>query len=33
LASASTTRSYRKLFKVEGKEKLLGIGPPIPGVG
>jgi hypothetical protein len=33
LAAASPARSYRKLFKTEGKEKLLGIGPPIPGVG
>src|SRR5208337_5581531 len=33
LAAASSARSYRKLFKVEGKEKLLGIGPPTPGVG
>ena len=33
LAPASTARSYRKLFKVEGTEKLLGTGPPTPGVG
>jgi hypothetical protein len=33
LAAASAARSYRKLFKVEGKEELLGIGPPTPGAG
>jgi hypothetical protein len=33
LAAASPARSYRKLFKVEGKEKLLGIGSPTPCVG
>jgi len=33
LAASGTSRSYRKLFKVEGQEKLLGFGPPTPGVG
>ena len=33
LAAPGTVWSYRKLFKVEGQEKLLGFGPPTPGVG
>jgi hypothetical protein len=33
LAAPGTVWPYRKLFKVEGKEKLLSIGPPTPGVG
>jgi hypothetical protein len=33
LADSRKVRTHRKLFKVEGKEKLLGFGPPTPGVG
>jgi hypothetical protein len=33
LAASRKARPHRKLFKVEGKEKLLGIGPPAPGLG
>jgi hypothetical protein len=33
LADSRKARTHRKLFKIEGKEKLLGFGPPTPGVG
>jgi hypothetical protein len=33
LAASRKVRTHRKCFEVAGKEKLLGIGPPTPGVG
>jgi hypothetical protein len=33
LADSRKARTHRKLLKIEGKEKLPGVGPPTPGVG